>query len=412
MAEQEKTYTRFTLSQRLEHWVLTLSFAILVITGLPQRYALSNWADMSIRLMGGIEFVRILHRIAAMILALGALYHLIAVAYKVYVLRVRMTMLPGLKDLKDFLDTIRYNLGLTKQHPKLPRYTFAEKVEYWALIWGTVIMGITGFMLWNPIATAGYLPGELIPAAKTAHSAEALLATLAIIVWHIYGVHIKTFNWSMFTGKLTRKQMQDEHAAELEDIETGIKAPSIPEKIKRQRERVFLPVSVIGAVVMGLGVYAFVSIEQTAITTIPPAEMAEAFVRATPTPTRTPQPTPIPTPTPVGEQEPSTDMTIPVIPHSLGGREDCLVCHALDAVLPFPEDHADRAVSTCQICHVMEGEESVFPLPVKHSIVEREDCIFCHTVDLLPESHQAAQLGSEDCSLCHPTSDAASADTE
>ncbi|MEE8390610.1 MAG: cytochrome b/b6 domain-containing protein, partial [Anaerolineae bacterium] len=420
MAEQEKTYTRFTLSQRLEHWVLTLSFTVLVITGLPQRYALSVWADLTIRLMGGIEFVRILHRIAATILAVGALYHILVVAHKVYVLRVRLTMLPGLKDLTDFLDTIRYNLGLAKRHPKLPRYTFAEKVEYWALIWGTVLMGITGFMLWNPIATASYLPGELIPAAKTTHSAEALLATLAIIVWHIYGVHIKTFNRSMFSGKLTRKQMLDEHAGELEEIETSITSPPVPEKVKRRRERTFLPVAIVSALVMGLGLYAFVTIEETAITTVPPAEMAQAFVRATPMPTRTPRPTsistntplapPTPTSTPTSSQEPPAGASVPVIPHPLEGREDCLLCHAADAVSPFPADHVDWLVSTCQVCHAIEGEVGVLPPPVKHSVVGRDDCLLCHAVDLLPESHQAAQFTSEECLLCHPTDSAA--DTE
>ncbi|MCS7039976.1 MAG: hypothetical protein NZP34_10260, partial [Caldilineales bacterium] len=75
-------------------------------------------------------------------------------------------------------------------------------MEYWAVIWGTAVMIITGFMLWNPITTTKFLPGSWIPAAKAAHGGEALLAFLAIIVWHVYNVHIKTFNRSMFTGKL------------------------------------------------------------------------------------------------------------------------------------------------------------------------------------------------------------------
>ncbi|MCP4538271.1 MAG: hypothetical protein GY832_14115 [Chloroflexi bacterium] len=421
MAEQEKTYTRFTLAQRLEHWVLTFSFAVLVITGLPQRYAMSSWADLSIALMGGIEFVRILHRIASMILALGALYHVIVVAHKIYVLRVRLTMLPKLKDLTDFLDTIRYNLGLTKQHPKLPRYTFVEKIEYWALIWGTLIMGVTGFMLWNPIATANYLPGELIPAAKTAHSAEALLATLAIIIWHFYGVHIKTFNWSIITGKLTRKQMHDEHAAELEEIQAGITLTAIPDDTKRKRERVFLPIAVVSALVMSLGVYAFVSIEQTAITTVPPAELAEVYVRATPMPTNTPRPTPIPTSTPLAPptptsdpttsgQEAPTDSPVSAISHPLEGRENCLLCHAIAAVYPFPADHTERPNSTCQLCHAIEGKMGALPLPVKHSVEGRGDCLQCHTIDIQPESHQEAQFTSQDCLLCHPSNTAVTAE--
>ena len=86
--------------------------------------------------------------------------------------------------------------------PQEARYTFGEKVEYWSVVWGTVIMAVTGFMMWNPISTLRFLPGEAIPAAKAAHGGEAVLAVLAIIIWHFYHVHIKTFNKSMFTGKL------------------------------------------------------------------------------------------------------------------------------------------------------------------------------------------------------------------
>ncbi|MCZ7666212.1 MAG: hypothetical protein M5U34_02700 [Chloroflexi bacterium] len=60
----------------------------------------------------------------------------------------------------------------------------AKKIEYWAVIWGTAVMILTGFTLWNPIAITQFLPGQFIPAAKTAHSAEALLAVLSIVVWH------------------------------------------------------------------------------------------------------------------------------------------------------------------------------------------------------------------------------------
>ncbi len=83
-------------------------------------------------------------------------------------------------------------------------------------------MIITGFMMWNPIATARFLPGDFIPAAKAAHGGEALLAVLAIIVWHMYGVHIKHFNKSMFTGKISEEEMLDEHPLELADIKAGI----------------------------------------------------------------------------------------------------------------------------------------------------------------------------------------------
>ena len=100
----------------------------------------------------------------------------------------------------DALQWFRYNLGMAEKPPKMPRYNFMEKAEYWAMAWGLVLMGLTGLMLWNPIATTNILPGTFIPAAKAAHGAEAVLAVLAIILWHFYHVHIKHWNWAMIKG--------------------------------------------------------------------------------------------------------------------------------------------------------------------------------------------------------------------
>ncbi len=404
----EKTYTRFSITQRIEHWVLTISFAALVVTGLPQRYALAAWAGTIIRLLGGIEITRIIHRTAAIILALGGIYHTIVVAYKMYVLRAKLSMLPVIKDATDIFDTIRYNLGLIKEHPKLPRYTFAEKMEYWALIWGTLVMGATGFMLWNPTLAVRFLPGKLIPAAKAAHSAEALLATLAILVWHLYGVHIKTLNLSMFTGKLTRKQMLDEHAAELIEIESNVKPPTEASertrlaKIKHRRD-VFLPLAAVSTVVLGLGLYTLATVPDKVITIVPPVEIAHAQAQvftpatATPTPVLAPHPTAVPTSPPPGQP----DNVSFSIPHPLQEHEDCLLCHATDADSPFPADHADRPAITCLVCHTAEDQHSGLAQPVRHDIVERDDCVQCHALDLLPESHQPLPFTSTDCLLCH-----------
>jgi hypothetical protein len=238
-------------------------------------------------------------------------------------------------------------------------------MEYWAVIWGAVLMGVTGFMLWNPIATARFLPGEFIPAAKAAHSAEALLAVLAVLIWHFYWVHIKTFNRSMFTGKLSQEQMEEEHAAELKEIEVGPSAPPLPRQVKRNRERVFLPVATLASLVAVFGLYTFITFEETAITTVPPAETVQAFLPATPTPTRTPTLTPTPTQAPIpsptqvgGEATPAAPQPegVPVIPHPMEGREDCLLCHALD-LLPESHQAAEFASAECLLCHT-EGEAS------------------------------------------------------
>ena len=101
------------------------------------------------------------------------------------------------------MQALLYNIGFAKTYPQMGRYTFEEKMEYWAFVWGAAVMGMTGFLMWNPITATQYLPGEFVPAAKAAHGGEAVLAVLAIIIWHMYGVHIKRFNKAMFTGMQT-----------------------------------------------------------------------------------------------------------------------------------------------------------------------------------------------------------------
>jgi formate dehydrogenase gamma subunit len=277
-----RTYYRFDSWQRMEHAVLLLSFTVLALTGLPQMYAETVWASNLIRILGGIEPTRQIHRAAAVVLMLATIYHGGAVTYKVMVLRLRMTMLPGWQDMKDALHILAYNLGLSKTAPRMGRYTFGEKAEYWAVIWGTVIMIITGFMLWNPIATTRVLPGQFIPAAKAAHGGEALLAVLSIVTWHMYNVHIKYFNRSIFTGRISHHAMVDEHPLELAEIEAGVSGiPPVDPETLRQRRRLFVPVAVVMSAVLLTGLYLFVTYEETAIDTIPRRDV-EVFVPATP----------------------------------------------------------------------------------------------------------------------------------
>lgn len=268
--EKPAKYKRFTRAQRLEHAFLFISFTSLVITGLPQLYSQTWIGSIAIFSMGGIEFVRILHRGAAVLLMLGTIYHGGVVTYKVMVKRVRLTMMPGLQDIKDGFHALGYNFGIAKTQPRMGRYTFGEKVEYWAVIWGTVIMVITGFMLWNPIATARFLPGQAIPAAKAAHGGEAVLAILSIITWHVYHVHIKHFNRSIFTGYISRHEMEEEHPLELASIEAGEQEDPVDRDRLRRRQRIFYPVATVISLLLLLGLYWFVTFEQTAIVTISP----------------------------------------------------------------------------------------------------------------------------------------------
>lgn len=291
----QKTYTRFTLAQRIEHLTQLVSFTILAVTGLPQKFADQPISDWAIAVMGGIEQVRVIHRVAATVLMLATIYHLVMLGYKTYVQRARPTMLPELKDALDAIQAFLYNLGLGKKWPQMGRYTFEEKAEYLAFVWGTLVMVVTGFVLWNPIATAQFFPGQFIPAAKAAHGGEALLAVLAIIIWHFYGVHIRHFNKSMWTGQLTEEEMAHEHPQELADIKAGTATRVVDPVTLKQRQQRFYPAAGLTSLALLAGVAWFVTFEQTAIATLPPRPTLDVFAPQTPTPFP-----PTPTPPPVG----------------------------------------------------------------------------------------------------------------
>jgi cytochrome b subunit of formate dehydrogenase len=309
---------RFTVAHRIEHWVFMLSFTTLAFTGLSQKFSNNNLSVALIGVLGGIDTTRLIHHTAAVVMMLVTIYHIGIVGYRVYVQRLQMTMLPSLFDVRAAVQAVLYNFGLGKSRPQQGRYTFEEKVEYWAVVWGTVIMALTGFMMWNPIGTARFFPGEFIPAAKAAHGGEALLAVLAIIVWHLYHVIVRHFNKSMFTGRLSEEEMLEEHPLELADIKAGLAARPADEKTRKNRQRTFIPAYSVIAAVLLIGVYFFVNFEQTAIAYVPPEEQATVYAPLTPTPL----PTPVPTRTPVPGGLTSWEGGIGAL---FQGR--CLICH-------------------------------------------------------------------------------------
>jgi len=267
----ERSYRRFQRSDRVQHLVMLVSFVVLALTGLPQKYIYLNnhYLDDLIDLMGGLEAVRVIHRWAATVLMLVTVYHLLAMAHRVLVRRVSLSMLPRFQDLVDAWQALRYNLGRAESRPRMDRFTWEEKLEYWSLVWGTVVMIVTGFMLWNPIATARILPGQWIPAAQVVHGGEAVLAVLAVLVWHFYAVHVKSFNRSMFTGRMGEHEMEHEHPLELERLTAATERELPDPAVLARRQRVYLPIASLLAVLLLAGIFWFVTFEQTAITTLP-----------------------------------------------------------------------------------------------------------------------------------------------
>jgi cytochrome b subunit of formate dehydrogenase len=326
VSDKKITFTRFDISQRVEHILFLLSFTILGFTGLIQKFAAYPLSDAFIAALGGIERVRLIHHYSAILMMIVSGYHVLMLAYKAFVLRVPWTMLPGIEDIQHLFQDIFYWLGLRRHRGFYGRFNYAEKVEYLAVVWGTLIMGLTGFMMWNPITTTDFLPGEFIPAAKAAHGAEAILAVLAIVIWHFYHVHIKHFNKSMFNGKLSREEMKHEHPAELAQIEAGKGYQRPSDSVIRRRQYAYFPAALIFTVAFGIGVYTFTKVETTAITTVPQGETAQIYVPVTPTPR--PSPTPPPTLAPGAEV---TAMTWDAYFSALF-KNRCSTCHGITSV--------------------------------------------------------------------------------
>ncbi len=285
VSEKQEQYPRFRIGAQIEHIILLVSFTVLAVTGLPQKYIETGIGDSMIEAMGGIETVRIIHRWAAFALIAGSIYHLVTGFYRFYVKRERMRMVPDKKDILDVRDFVLYNLGFRDEHPKMRKFNFGEKFEYWAVVWGTAVMAITGFMLLNPIATTSVLPGQFIPAALAAHGWEAVLATTAIILWHLYNVLVKHFNPSMWTGKLPRNQMKEEHALELERLEAGgspwtsVYGPAL----KHRRRNFIIASLIVGGLLLAVAIWMF-TFEETAITTIPRVTQEVFVPLGTPSP--------------------------------------------------------------------------------------------------------------------------------
>lgn len=382
MSQPKKYYQRFTVFQRIEHWLQVFSFTLLALTGLPQKFLGTPWAESMIAAMGGIELVRIYHRAAAVIMLLGMVYHGGYVTYQLFVKRAPLTMLPSWQDAKDFYSVLSYNLGLNKVWPKMPRYNFEEKAEYWAFLWGAVVMALTGFMLWNPIATANFFPGSFIPAAKAAHGGEALLAVLAIIVWHFYGVHLRKFNKSMFTGKISHEDMAHEHALELAEIENDGQPEWPAEEVSRRR-RIFIPVGTIIALVLLAGVYWFVTFEQTAITTVPVAAAAEE---------------------PFQPLELQTGGNMHNLITEFDGPESCAAseCHGGERLATATNaEHSKKIAANgpipilAKVDHVIADSGNTTP-----------NCLLCHAESFYPDDplasvHTIKPAGNETCQRCH-----------
>ena len=223
-------YRRFTRLQSLLHVGLIVSFMTLALTGMTLKFSYTPWASVVSRLLGGFETAGNLHRMAATVMLALFVTHIVDLVRRknreyggswLAMLTGPDTLLPTLKDLRDFRDTMTWFIGRGPR-PRYGRWTYWEKFDYFAVFWGIAIIGSTGLMLWFSELVTRVLPGWLLNVATIVHSDEALLATGFIFTVHFFNTHLRPEKFPMdvvvFTGRMPLDELKRDKPLEYEAL--------------------------------------------------------------------------------------------------------------------------------------------------------------------------------------------------
>ena len=237
---------RFNTMNIRMHVVIVTTFLLLALTGLPLKFHAAPWAQQLMNLLGGIDFARVIHRLAAIVTFGYLAYHLVNLFVRWVFKKERgllwgpNSMVPQPSDFRDFFANIRYFLYFGER-PAGDRWTYFEKFDYLAVFWGVMIIGLSGLVLWFPGLFTTYLPGWVLNAAHVIHSDEALLATGFIFIFHFFHTHLRPESFPMdiviFTGKMTLERFKSERPLEYQRlVDNGelesylVDAPTVEER--------------------------------------------------------------------------------------------------------------------------------------------------------------------------------------
>jgi cytochrome b subunit of formate dehydrogenase len=267
----ERFYLRFSLAQRYLHGVLAATFLGLSATGLPLRFAKASWALAFANAVGGFGTILFFHKLCAVALTIAFFIHVANIVYRVVAKKEYglvwgpNSMVPGLKDIQDFIGNIKWFLWLGPK-PKIDRYAYWGKVDYWAVFWGMAIIGLSGYAMWFAPFFARIIPGSWLNVALLIHGEEALLAVSFIFTIHFFNEHLRPDNFPMdltiFTGKQTEKEFKEKHPEEYARLEANGKLELLrtdaPQRSMENFSRVLAVSAIlIGFVLLGFTIEAF-----------------------------------------------------------------------------------------------------------------------------------------------------------
>lgn len=221
-----RLYLRMTAHERVQHGVLVISFTLLVVTGFMLRYPEAWWVvgirNLSTR---AFEWRGWIHRIAGVVMLASGAWHFAYLAFTQPGRSLFRDLLPRWRDVTDPIGVLKYNCGLAPTKPQFGRFCYIEKAEYWAMMWGTILMGITGAILWFDNTSIGLFTKLGFDISRTVHFYEAILATLAIIVWHFYFVvfnpDVYPMNLAWLTGRMSEEELLEEHPLQLAELKAA-----------------------------------------------------------------------------------------------------------------------------------------------------------------------------------------------
>ncbi len=213
---------RLSKNQRIQHIILLISMIMLSLTGLALKFHNNAFSVWLIKLEGGIWVRGLIHRFFAIILILLSLYHLLWVTFTDEGHKELMAITPRLKDFSDFIKKIAYNLGLSNKQPEFDKYDYLQKLQYWGVVAGTVLMAITGLVLWFVNQSMAILPKWVIDVTTLIHGWDGVLIFIVLFLFHLYNVHLNPEVFPMsktwIDGKIPVARLKHEHKLEYDKL--------------------------------------------------------------------------------------------------------------------------------------------------------------------------------------------------